>query len=322
MPHLHTLTLAHSPDPDDVFMWWPITGKIRPDASMLSPPVIDTGPFRFTPVPADIEVLNRAAANPQAQAYDVTALSVRAYADVPDRYVITRCGASFGDGFGPKVVCRRDQSRDPHRINRVDDLAHPAIRIAIPGRRTTAFMVLRSLLSIDLRDECFIEFPFEQIIPAVARGDVDAGLVIHEGQLTFADAGLVLLADLGAWWKEKTGLVLPLGINAARRDLDARFGQGSLAFVGDLLSRSVAHAMAHRDESTAYTMPFALANSIRAAGKDAEPVSLERVDQYCRMYVSGLTADMGERGLHAIRTLLANGHSLGLCPDPGAVDLL
>jgi 1,4-dihydroxy-6-naphthoate synthase len=323
------LTLAHSPDPDDAFMWWPITGMVSPVGEPLpggrGQPAIDTGRFSFRSLPADIEVLNRRAV--QTGDLDITALSVRTYADVQDRYTITACGASFGDGFGPKLVARADAAS----INRPADLRSPDLRIAIPGRRTTAFMMLGMVLQqpaeAGVRTGAtpvppvgtFIEMPFDQIIGAVARREVDAGLVIHEGQLTFGDAGLKLIIDVGQWWKERTGLKLPLGINAVRGDLDQRYGPGSLKEVGEALRRSVAHAMDHWDESVRYTMAFAQANIDRGGG---EPPSLERVDRYCRMYVSEETRDMGDAGREAIRRLLSEGAAAGLCPAVGDIELV
>ena len=318
--HEIRLTLAHSPDPDDAFMWWPVTGKIEPTGARLEgaagEPVLPCGGIRFDALPADIHVLNQRAI--RSGDLDVTALSVRAYADVKSRYQITRCGASFGDGFGPKVVVSGARGTMLTR----DDLRRRDVRIAIPGRQTTAFLLLGMVLgeSLRLNAERFIELPFEQIIPAVVRGDVEAGLVIHEGQLTFVDAGLAMILDVGAWWKERTGLKTPLGINAVRRDLDARFGEGTKSKVGDLLFASVKYSVEHREESTRYTLPFALANTQKSA--DGGKPTLERVDRYCRMYVNDMTEDMAEEGALAIGRLLGEGASLGLCPDPGEIDLL
>lgn len=312
------LTLAHSPDPDDAFMWWPLTGKISPDgvplAGSAGKPAFDTGRFRFRALPADIEALNRRASD--RGDLDITALSVRCYADVKDRYAITRCGASFGDGFGPKVVCRAERD-----IRCEGCLRRPGLRIAIPGRRTTAFLLLGMILGDPAAREAarFVEMPFEQIIGAVSRGEVDAGLVIHEGQLTFADAGLRLVIDVGAWWKDESGLKLPLGINAVRRDLDSRFGPGTLREVGNLLRRSVAYAAERRRESVEYTMDFARANVARGGGLAP---TFERVDAYCRMYVSEESLDMGDAGRAAIARLLGEGARLGLCPEPGAIGLV
>lgn len=319
-----SLTLAHSPDPDDAFMWWPLTGKIAPDGSSLpgseGQPRIDTGRCTFRALPADIHVLNRRAA--QKADLEITALSARAYADVKDRYIITSCGGSFGDGYGPKVVVRAEQSPSGPQLNSLADLAKPGLRIAVPGLQTTAFLLLGLALGAEIANQRarFVELPFEQIIGAVARGEADAGLVIHEGQITFADAGLKMIVDVGAWWKQTTGLITPLGVNAIRRDLDKLHGSGTVAEIARLLTQSVAYSMQHRDESTRYTLPFALANVTRA-GNTGEAPTLERVDRYCRMYVTPETLDMGDRGRAAIQRLLTEGSAAGLCPDPGTIDL-
>jgi 1,4-dihydroxy-6-naphthoate synthase len=314
------LTLAHSPDPDDAFMWWPLTGKVTPTGEPLpgpeGKPAIDTARFAFKSLPLDIEVLNRRAVEAKDD-LDITALSVRTWADVQDRYAITACGASFGDGFGPKVVARSDDSTINCEacIRRV---AAAGGTIAIPGRRTTAFLMLGLVLG-KRHAANFLELPFDQIIPAVASRRADAGLVIHEGQLTFADAGLKLVLDVGQWWKNRTGLKLPLGINALRRDLERIHGRGTLAELGALLKRSVAYAMERWDESVRYTLPFAAANAARAG---AAPPTLDRIDRYCRMYVSEETRDMGYAGREAIRRLLAEGAAAGLCPSVREVDLV
>ncbi len=301
------LTLAHSPDPDDAFMWWPITGKVRPDGTLVSSPVIDTGRFRFAALPADIEVLNRRAA--ERGDLDITALSFRAWSQVRGRYIVTRTGSSFGDGFGPKVVCRRDSGA----VRCVGCLTSGGVRIAVPGRRTTAFLALGMMLgrAAVAQEGKIVELPFEQIIRAVSEGRVEAGLVIHEGQVLYEQAGLRLVADLGAWWKERTGLPLPLGCNAVRRDLDERFGAGSLAEVSATLRRSVEYALEHRAESLEYTLPFAMANAAKP-GSGGEP-TLERVDAYVRMYVNAWTLDMGEQGRGAVERLFREGAAAGLC---------
>lgn len=323
MSRLH-LTLAHSPDPDDAFMWWPLTGKIAPDGSQISGPEgkprIDTGRFSFRALPADIHVLNKRAA--QTADLEITALSARAYADVKDRYIITSCGGSFGDGYGPKVVVRVDQTASDVPLNSLVDLAKPGLRIAVPGLQTTAFLLLGLALGADIARQRirFVELPFEQIIGAVARREVDAGLVIHEGQITFADAGLKMIVDVGAWWKQHTSLITPLGVNAIRRDLNSLHGPGTVTEIARLLTQSVAYSMKHRDESTRYTLPFALANVTRA-GNTGEAPTLERVDRYCRMYVTPETLDMGDSGRAAIQRLLTEGATAGLCPNPGTIDL-
>ena len=319
-PLATTLTLGHSPDPDDVFMWWPLTGKIFPTGGFLpgpdGKPALNTGGLEFRPLAEDISVLNRHAIVGR-ELYEITALSARAYASVADRYIITACGGSFGQGFGPKVVVK-----DASAVRTPADLRSKSIRIAVPGKQTTAFMVLGLVLGADWireHDANFVEMRFNDISPAVVRGEVDAGLLIHESQVTFAQHGLRMVLDEGVWWKERTGLVLPLGVNAIRRDLDATHGPGTLAKVAGLLSQSVAYSAERRTESTTYTLPFAKAN----ADRNGEPApTLEQVDRYCRMYVSAETLDMGEAGLRAMQRLLGDGASAGLCPDPGVIDLI
>lgn len=341
-----TLTLAHSPDPDDAFMWWPISGKIVAptlhdpltipintiqdrafDVStfpkVLAPACIDTGRFTYRAFPADIERLNRHAAQTGEShpLFDITALSFRAACDVQHLYAVTSCGSSFGDGFGPKVVARREPLPGRSPVKTESDLRSPTVRIAIPGRRTTAFLVLAMVLGdAALKDASrFIEMPFEQIIPAVARGDVDAGLVIHEGQVLFQQAGLDLLLDVGDWWKSTTGLPLPLGANAIRRDLDTRFGGGTTREVVRTLHASIMHALAHRTEAIEYTLPFALANALKSHGESAVGPSTILVDRYVAMYVNDWTIDLQASGEKALRTLLGEGHRLGLCPDPSGL---
>lgn len=338
MPDRVVLTLGHSSDPDDAFMWWPITGTVAaspgdaavqqatgrdgagghadpaPATRRLSPPPLDTGRFEFRAVPLDIEALNRRAI--ERGDLDVTALSARAWAEVSGRYVLTACGASFGDGYGPKVVCRADA---PLRCEGCLRERRPVM--AVPGSRTTAFLVLSLLVGAPFD---FVEMPFEQIIAAVSKGGdpgtglrVDAGLVIHEAQLTFEEARLRQVVDLGAWWKERTGLPLPLGLNAVRRDLDARHGAWTVAQVADVLRRSIAHAAAHRDESLAYASSFAHVNADRAGDP---PPDAARVARFVDLYVNRWTIDMGDPGREAIRELLSRGSAAGLCPRPGPIE--
>ena len=305
-----TVTLAHSPDPDDAFMWWPITGMVSPAGEPLpgnlGRPAIDTGRFAFRAVPADIETLNRRAA--AAADLDITALSARAYADAAGAYVLTACGSSFGDGYGPKVVCRAAST-----LRCEGCLKSQKPVIAVPGARTTAFLVLSLVIGESFE---LVEMPFDRIIDAVAEGRVGAGLIIHEGQLTFADRGLRQVLDVGAWWKERTGLPLPLGVNAVKRDLDARFGAGTPAEVAAILRRSVAYAMEHRERSIEYAMGFAMANT------GGGLVTRERVERFVDMYVNRWTTDMGDRGREAITRLLAEGARAGLCPAVGAVEVV
>lgn len=301
-----TLSLAHSPDPDDVFMWWPITGKIDPrdPERNVEPPALDTGRLRFRAIPADIDVLNRRAI--ETGDLDVTAISMFAWARVAERYVLSRCGSSMGEGYGPKVVVRGGE----------EDWRRHGV-IAVPGVRTTAFLLLSLVFGRDTFRH--VEMPFDRILEAVVSrarvvghesDRVSAGLLIHQSQLTFADVGLRQVVDLGAWWQDRYGLPLPLGGNAVRRDLDERYGPGTLREVESLLERSVRFALERRDESTRYAMGF------------APEISRDQADRYIDMYVSPLTIDAGERGRGAIRRLLAEAAAAGMCPDLREIELL
>lgn len=283
-----TLQLAHSPDPDDAFMWWPL---FELDGR---PPRLDTGRYRFVPVCVDIETLNHQA---ETALFEITAISCAQYPFVKDRYVLTACGSSMGEGYGPKLVSKRPLSTDDFRRHRVT--------VAVPGTRTSAFMAANLMLGVGSFEHATV--PFDQIIHRVADGDFDAGLVIHEGQLTYQQAGLHLVADLGEWWSRTHNLPLPLGVNAIRRDLDDIHGEGTLAEVAALLLRSVEYAMEHRDEGVAYALGFA-----RDMGADL-------ADEFIGLYVNRLTLDFGDRGAAAVRTFLAAAHEAGLSPDPGEV---
>lgn len=325
---LPILSLAHSGDPDDAFMWWPLTGKVDPDGTPLTTP--DAAPrilsprFQFRAVPGDIAEFNTLAARDHPP-YDITALSVRAYADAFHHYRITRVGSSFGEGYGPKVVCL-PPGASPHALFSARDLATPGLRIGVPGLRTTAVLALRLMLREfapyppGRPEPDFVELPFDEIIPNILCFQVDAGLVIHEGQILYEAAGLTLIEDLGAWWGRTRHGPLPLGINAVKRDLDARYGPGSLAHVSDLLHRSLAHALANREESIDYTMPYAERNA--ASSLFLEPPTRAEVERYLGMYVTSLTADMGDTGRAAIDRLLAEGAAANLCPPTPPIDPL
>ena len=290
------LTLAHSPDPDDAFMWWPLG-----DASRGREAQIDTRGLRFRTVAVDIESLNRRAS--ETGDLDITACSAHAYTHVRDRYAITSCGASMGDGYGPKLVARERLPMADLRAGRAE--------IAIPGTRTSAYLTLRLMLGEGVRARVV---PFEEIIDEVARGRADVGLVIHEGQLTYGDEGLIELEDLGAWWKRATGLPLPLGLNLVRRDLAERLtpalGEHGLATLAGVLRDSVAHAMAQRETGLEVAMGY------------GRGISKDRADRFVNMYVNDLTIDMGQAGADAILRFLTSGFDAGLCPDPGSVDIV
>ena len=312
-----TLTLGHSPDPDDAFMWWPLG-----DVATGAEPRIDTRGFRFRTVADDIEALNRRAI--AVGDLDITALSFHAFAHAHERYALTRCGASFGDGYGPKIVSRVPMTvedlctgnRNPSPVGEDADILSPKgrgsrrdISIAIPGERTTAYLTMRLMLG-DVVPKT-VAMPFHRIVEAVKSGEVDAGIVIHEAQLTYAEAGLHLVVDLGAWWHGETGLPLPLGANAIRRDLDARFGAGTMLKLSGVLRDSIAYAKAHRGDGLAI------------AGGFAQPgTTAEQADRFVAMYVNDLTLDAGERGERAVAELMRRGEARGLVPVVGDVRMV
>lgn len=284
-------------------MWWPLTGKVdagNPERT-LEPPAIDTGPFGYRALPADIQQLNLRAVT--TADLDITAISYAAYAHCAGSYVITSCGSSFGDGYGPKLVARASKEGMS-----LAEARRRRLRIAVPGRHTTAFLVLSVLLGRDGFEP--VELPFDKIIDEVHGGRVDAGLVIHEGQLLFGDRGLALVADMGAWWKEQTGLPLPLGANAVNRRLEDRFGPGTLKRVVGSLKASIDYALANRDESLAYSMTFSPLKTHAA------------LTRYIDMYVNRWTVDAGGEGIEAVQLLLRRGADIGLLPDPGPVEML
>lgn len=312
-----TLTLAHSPDSDDLVMWWPLCGMTHEDGTPiegpLGKPALDTRGFVFKPMPEDVEVLNRRAI--ETGDLDITAISAHTYPHIKDRYQITDCGGSFGEGYGPKVVARADDNRFIREIP-VEALLMDDMTIAVPGRKTTAFLTLSLMLrAIDpSRTMRTIEMPFYEIIGAVQNGNTDAGLLIHEAQLTFENAGLRKLTDLGEWWGGTTSMPLPLGLNVIKRDLDTRFGAGTCAKLSKLLSDSVEYAITHEAESREFLR-------IRGEGRP-EWNDDALVKQYLAMYVSPLTRSMGEKGRTALGQLLSKGHEAGLCPDPGSIDVI
>lgn len=301
-----TLTLAHSPDADDLVMWWPLVGvrdaSGEPVAGALGRPRIETGRYRFELVARDVEELNKAAIG-SGEPYDITAVSCAAYPMIADRYAITRSGASFGEGYGPRVVVREDSP-----LGTLDALSGADALVAIPGEHTSAAMTLR-LLAPGVRTEAML---FSEIPEAVARGSAQAGVLIHEAQLTFADSGLRALGDLGRWWHDQTrGDPLPLGLNVIARSLDERCGPGSCDRVSALLSRSIAAALEDREASRQY---------LRLNSADKPEWNDDAlVDRYLEMYVSPMTLDMGERGRAAIERFLARGASEGLAADPGPI---
>ena len=274
------LTLGHSPDPDDAFMFYGLaTNKL------------DTRGWRFEHVLQDIQTLNERAMRGEL---DITAISIHAYPYVADFYALTHCGSSMGDGYGPLVV-----AREPMKI---DDLRGKTI--AIPGEMTTAFLALHLLLG--KRTFQYTVVMFDQILDYVADGKADAGLVIHEGQLTYTNHQLHCVVDLGAWWKESTGLPLPLGGNCIRRDL----GSEAMIEVAGILKRSIEFSLEHRDEAVAHSLKYA-----RDMGHDL-------ADQFVGMYVNEWTIDYGETGRKAVRELLRRGAEAGVVPAVDSIDFI
>jgi 1,4-dihydroxy-6-naphthoate synthase len=272
--------LAHSPDADDAFMFW-----------ALAAGRIDTDGRRYVHELGDIESLNRRALGGELE---VTAVSFHAYAYLADRYALLAHGASLGDRYGPRLVSRAPRPADPRAA-----LAQPDVVVAVPGELTTAFLTLR-LYQPATRH---VVVPFDEIEQYVAAGHAHAGLLIHEGQLTFADRGLHLWADLGAWWHDETGLPLPLGGNVVRRDL----GRALMQDIAHDLKASVQSGLSHRAEALAHASAY-------SRGLDAA-----RTDRFVAMYVNEYTVDYGATGRRAVAELLARAHRAGLVAAP--VDL-
>lgn len=272
----HLIRVGHSPDPDDAFMFY-----------ALAKDKIDTGNYEFTHELVDIETLNRRAFRAELE---LTALSIHAYAFLHDKYVLCTCGASMGDGYGPMVVTQKPQSIE----------ALKSQTIAIPGKLTSAYLALRLRLGTDFAS---VEVPFDEIIPAVVAGEyrgqkIDAGLIIHEGQLTYSDQNLQLVVDLGVWWKEKTGLPLPLGANGVRKSL----GPENIHQIQRLLYESIDYGLRHRDLALSYALQY---------GRDLDA---GQADKFVGMYVNDWTLDFGERGRAAVAEFLAQGHAAGVLP--------
>jgi 1,4-dihydroxy-6-naphthoate synthase len=277
-PKTAELRLAHSPDSDDAFMFYALaTGKVRLPG------------VKFTHILSDIESLNQAA---HKETYDITAVSFFGYAFVADKYVLLNCGASFGEGYGPIVV-----SSHPIKKN---ELAGK--KIAIPGNRTTSYLALK-LFEPNVET---VTMPFDKILAAVQAKEVEAGLLIHEGQLLFSQFGLHKVVDLGQWWQESTGLPLPLGANAIRRSLGPKMGLE----VARIIRESVSYALEHREAAVDYALQFA---------RDMDPVL---ADKFIGMYVNRWTLDYGEQGRRAVRELYARGASVGLVPSSFKAEFL
>ena len=273
-----TISVAHSPDSDDAFMFYGLaTNKI------------DTGNLKFTHVLEDIQTLNEKA---MQGVYDVTAISFHAYAYISDRYALLPHGASIGDKYGPIVVSKEKMS--PSEIGKA--------RIAVPGELTSAFLALR-LFNQDFNYEVI---PFDRIIDAVKNGRCDAGLLIHEGQLFYHTLGLSKVLDLGEWWHERTGLPLPMGGNAIRRDL----GADLMTKVSHYLHKSIKFSLDNRENALAYAMQF------------ARDMDTDTADRFVAMWVNDLTLDYTERGKEGVRRLLQEGYEKGIIPNRVEVEFV
>ena len=278
-PVVREISIAHSPDSDDAFMFYGLaTNKVRVNG------------HKFTHVLCDIETLNQRAINEAF--FDVTAISFHVYPYIQDQYALMACGGSVGDGYGPMIVATRAYDLDEIR----------RVKIAVPGTLTTAYLALK-LFAPEVETAVV---PFDQIIPEVMAGNYAAGLIIHEGQLTYPRSGLSRILDLGVWWREQTGLPLPLGGNAIRRSL----GDATMQTVTQALRDSIQYGLDHRDEALQYAMQF---------GRDLDH---GLADKFVGMYVNERTLDYGDDGRTAIRRLLTMGHERGVIPHPVQVDFV
>ena len=278
-PALIDISIAHSPDSDDAFMFYGLaTNKVRVPG------------YRFTHTLCDIETLNQRALNEAF--YDVTAISFHAYPYLQDKYAVMGCGGSVGEGYGPMVVSSKPMAPE--------DLGK--IKIAIPGALTTAYLALK-IFNPELQTTVV---PFDRIIPEILAGNFAAGLIIHEGQLTYSSSGLYKVLDLGVWWRETTGLVLPLGGNAIRRSL----GKDSMRIVTKAVKDSIQHALDHREQALEYAMQFARDLDARLANR------------FVSMYVNDRTLDYGPDGRQAIVKLLDLGYERGIIPIKPEVEFI
>ena len=270
------LTLGHSPDPDDAFMFY-----------ALARDKIETGGLRFEHILQDIQTLNERATRGEL---DISAISIHAYAYVSDQYALLPSGASMGDGYGPMLVSKKIMGRS--EVSRA--------RIAIPGKMTSAFLALQLWLDKKGADLNLVVVPFDKIFESVKKGEADVGLIIHEGQLTYLQEGLVLCQDLGIWWgTENSGLPLPLGGNVIHK----RFDPALRRRISDVLTSSIQYSLDHRTEAVAYALQFA-----RDMGKDL-------ADRFVGMYVNHWTLDYGEKGRESIRRFLGAAQKKGLIPN-------
>src|ERR1051325_9497712 len=275
-------TLGHSPDPDDAFMFYAIAKN-----------KIDLRGYRFEDRLEDIQTLNERAMRGELH---ISAVSIHACAYIADKYALLPCGASMGDGYGPIVITTSREStleiRDSLRTS----------GIAVPGTMTSAFLALKLYLG----DFKHVVVPFDQIFDAVTNGKADAGLIIHEGQLTYAKSGFKKVIDLGEWWKSETSLPLPLGGNVIRKDIPEEIQHDLL----EIMRESIDYGLAHRDEAVAHSMPY------------ARDMNEQLADKFIGMYVNDFTRDYGEKGRAAIRKFLGDAHAAGFINNFGEIEFV
>lgn len=282
-------TLGHSPDPDDAFMFYAIAKN-----------KIDLRGYRFEHRLEDIQTLNERAMRGELH---ISAISIHAYAYVADKYALLPCGASMGDGYGPLLV-RKNPSTKSQTPNRDVDLREwlRECVIAIPGKMTSAYLALQLYLG-DFKN---IVVPFDQIFDSVTRGDADAGLIIHEGQLTYAKSGFKKIVDLGEWWKQETGLPLPLGGNVIRKDIPENVRRDLL----EIIHASIDFGLTHRDEAVQHALPY------------ARDMNEKLADKFIGMYVNDFTRDYGETGRTAIRRFLGDARRAGYIDNPSEIEFV
>ncbi|MCB2154781.1 ABC transporter substrate-binding protein [bacterium] len=269
-----TLTLGHSPDPDDAFMFYGLAIE-----------AIETGELRFEHILQDIQTLNERA---MREELDISAISIHAYASVLDKYALLPCGASMGDNYGPMIVARNAFP--------VDDLKKK--KIAVPGLMTSAYLAMKIFMDGEFDH---VVVPFDEIMDAVRSGKADAGLLIHEGQLTYEAEGFANIVNLGEWWYERTnGLPLPLGANVVRKS----FGKPMLSRINRILHESIRYGLEHRDEAVKHSMQW------------GRGMSQELADEFVGMYVNDLTLDFGDRGRRSVELFLKEAHDKGFIPAP------
>ena len=265
---MEEIRIAHSPDSDDAFMFYGLASE-----------KVDSGDLKFIHILKDIETLNRSALQGE---YEVTAISIHAYPYVADKYILLPTGASMGDNYGPILVANRPLQSD--------DLL--SVTVAVPGLMTSAYLALRLYQPL----VNYVVLPFDEILPAVVNGKVDAGVIIHEGQLTYQEEGVHKVVDLGEWWYHETGLPLPLGGNVIRRDL----GSMLIQTVSDKIRESIQYSIDHRQEALQYALQY---------GRGLDP---EKADKFVGMYVNHWTLDYGEKGRQAVRLFLKKGYQAGI----------